>query len=89
MMEQSDAGKRHHHIIFITGFDDLIVSNGAAGLCHIQNPALVRPLNVVPEREKCIASQRNSVHLLSPLPLRLFCECSGAPGEKPLPVSVR
>ena len=33
VMEQSDSGKYHRHVILITAFDDRIIPDGAAGLC--------------------------------------------------------
>ena len=54
MVEQSHAGERHDHAVAVGGFDDLIVPDGAARLGNVGNAALVRSLNVVPEREECV-----------------------------------
>ena len=35
MMEQTDSGKCHCHIVFVTGFDNIVITDGTTRLCHI------------------------------------------------------
>ena len=46
-MEQPDSCERHHHIVFIAGFDNVIITDGTAWLCHIFYTALMGSLDVV------------------------------------------
>ena len=56
-MEQADAGEGHYHVIFITGCDDILITDGTARLCDILNAALVRTLNVVAEGEEGVGTK--------------------------------
>ena len=72
VMEQTDTGKCHYHVVFITAFDHQIIADRSARLCNVGNTALVRALNVICKREECIGSQCHtagfSVKDLSQLP---------------------
>ena len=54
MMEQTNSGKRHNHIVFVAALDHQIISHGTAGLGNIRYAALLSPLNVVAEGEEGI-----------------------------------
>ena len=47
VMEQSDSGKYHRHVILITAFDDRIIADGAAGLCNVFYAALMCAFDVI------------------------------------------
>ena len=47
VMEEADAGEDHGHAVAVTGFDDCIIPDGAAGFCHIEDAALMGPFDVV------------------------------------------
>ena len=55
-MEQADAGKGHHHPVFITAGNDQVIPDGAAGLGNVFYAALTRSLHIVGKREKGIAA---------------------------------
>ncbi len=56
MMEQTDTGKAHHHAIFITCLNNIIVADRAARLSHIFHAALVGPLNIVAKWKECVGT---------------------------------
>ena len=60
MMEQAHARERHDHIVFIARLDHEIVADGTARLGYIGNAALFSALDIVGEREKCVAAQRHA-----------------------------
>ena len=57
VMEQSDSGKYHRHVILITAFDDRIIPDGAAGLCNVFYAALMCAFNVIGKREECVRAK--------------------------------
>ena len=57
VMEQSDSGKYHRHVILITAFDDRIIADGAAGLCNVFYAALMCAFNVIGKREECVRAK--------------------------------
>ena len=57
MVKQSHPRKGHCDVIFIAGFDDVVVADGAAGLGYITDSAFLGPLYIVPEREEGIRSE--------------------------------
>ena len=61
-MEQTDTCKRHRHFVFIARRDHILIPDRAARLRDILHTALVRPLNVVAEREERIGAEG---HILS------------------------
>ena len=80
-MEQADAGEGHYHVIFITGCDYILITDGTARLCDILNAALVSALNVVAEGEEGIGTKGNAGQLIQPCAFffsrkngRLLCE---------------
>lgn len=52
MMEQTHVSKRHRDTVFVAGFDNMIVTNAAAGLSYISYSALVGTLYIVAEGEE-------------------------------------
>ena len=60
MVEQAHTRKAHDHAVTVTSLNDVIVTNGAAGLCHVGHAALSCPLNIIPEGEEGVASHRNA-----------------------------
>ena len=59
MMEQADACKCHSDIIFIAGFNYVVIPDRAAGLGDIGYAALMSALHIVPEGEECVRTERN------------------------------
>ena len=57
MVEEADAGKAHDHVVRVTGSDDVVVADGAAGLCHILHAAAISSLDIVAEGEECIGTE--------------------------------
>ena len=54
MMEQTDAGERHHDAILVAGLNDIVIANRAARLCDVSDTGLLCALDVVAEREECV-----------------------------------
>lgn len=54
VMEQADSCERHNHTVFVTGVNDIVITNGTARLCHVFDTALVRSLDIVTKREECV-----------------------------------
>ena len=52
MMEQAHTSERHHHIVRITGRDDIVVAHGASGLRYKAYAALSRSFNIIAKRGK-------------------------------------
>ena len=57
VMEQSDSGKYHCHVVLVTAFDDRVIADGAAGLCNVFYAALMCAFDVIGEREECVGAQ--------------------------------
>ena len=88
MMEQSHLCEYHCHIILVAGFDYVIVTNRSARLRDIANTASSCALDVVAEREECVAAQRHACYLREISFLLLTCERLGAGLEILLPYVV-
>lgn len=71
MMEQTDARKCHHHVVFIAACDHIAVAHGSAGLCDVFYAALMCSLNIIGEGEECITSQSHILHFVQPCSLFL------------------
>ena len=56
MVEQADAGECHCDAVFVTGIDNVIVTDGAARLCDILNAGTFCTLDVIAEREECVGT---------------------------------
>ena len=57
VMEQSDPGKYHCHVVLVTAFDDRVIADRAAGLCNVFYAALMCAFDVIGEREECVGAQ--------------------------------
>ena len=88
MVEQSDTGKCHYHIILVTAIDDCIITNGAAGLSNILYAALSGSLDIIEEREECIRAQSHFLHSVKPRTLLLCCKYRGLHLKDILPGAV-
>ena len=58
VMEESDTGEAHDHIVCVTGGNDVVVADGAAGLCNIFHAGFKGTFNVVAEGEEGVATKR-------------------------------
>ncbi len=85
MMEQSDAGEAHYHIVLIGCFDHVIIPDGTAGLCYIFYSALMSSFNIISEREESIRSESHILHAVKPCSLSFACEHFGTYLECLLP----
>ena len=80
-MEQTDAVEDHGHAVSVAGFDDIVITDGAARFRDIADAALVGSFNVVAEREERVGAKSHACVLCQPFLLffnsqrfRLFCE---------------
>ena len=60
VVEQTDSGKAHHHTIFVTGFDYMVITDRSARLCYILHATSVGALDVISKWEERIRAQRYS-----------------------------
>ena len=74
MVEQAQAGKCHHHAVFVAGLDDGRVGHASTGLHNIIYSVLGRMINTVAEREKGVRGQADTVQIVQPLTLGLPIE---------------
>ena len=72
MVEQPVPGEAQHDAVLIAGSDDVVVPNGAAGLCNVAYPGLPCPLHVVPKGEECVGAAGNAGLLGDPCLLFLL-----------------
>lgn len=47
VVEQTNTGEDHNHVILITALDHRIITNASAGLCDVFHTALISSLNIV------------------------------------------
>ena len=52
-------GKGHSDVIFISGFNYIVIPNRTTGLGNIFNTALMRPLYIISKWEESIRTQGN------------------------------
>ena len=71
MVEQTDACKRHHHVIFIAACNNICITHGSTGLCDVFYTTLMSSLDIIGEGEECIASQSHILHFVKPCSLFL------------------
>ena len=69
MVEQTKAGKRHDHAVFVAALDHQIIPDGAAGLCNIGHTAALSPIDIVTEGKECIGTQRHTADGIQVSPL--------------------
>ena len=55
MVKKAHAGKGHNHTVCVAGTYDIVVAYRTAGFGYDGSSAFMRALDVVAEREKCIA----------------------------------
>ena len=60
-MEKANMCHRHEHVVFISGFNDVVIANGTACLGNVIYPAAMSPFDIVTEGEECIATERYAV----------------------------
>ena len=84
-MEQPIPREAQHNPVLIAGGNHIIIPNGAAGLGDIGNAGLLRPLHIIPEREKCIGPAGNAALLCNPRLLLLGGQDLGLDLEGLLP----
>ena len=85
MVEQSQAGEAHDHIVPVTGFDDRVVPDGAAGLGDVADAAAEGPLDIVGEGEEGVGAQGHAPDPAQIFALLLRGEGLGPAGEEALP----
>ena len=88
MVEKTHAGEAHYHAVIVAGFDDVIVSDRAAGFSDISYAALGCSFNVITEGEECIAAECNALDCCKVCFLFFFGEGFGSFGEVFLPFAV-
>ena len=84
-MEQSHACECHYHAKSVAGFNYIIITNGAAGLCNIANAALCRTFNIVTEGKECIGAKCHTLDCGKICLLFFLCQRFGLFGEQCLP----
>ena len=89
MVEQTDARKCHHHIIFVAACNNIAVTHGSTWLCDVFYAALMCSLDVIGEGEECIASQSHILHLIQPCSLFFSGKYRGLYLEDTFPGTVR
>ena len=88
MMEKSDSGEAHNHIVLVTCLDDYVISLGSAGLSDVLNSALTCSLYIVSEGEECIGTTNNIRIFSKPCLLFLSGEYGRLLSEDGLPCSL-
>ena len=88
-MEQSHSGKCHCHSVLVRSLDNLVVTNGSAGLCNVLNAALLSTLDVITEGEECIGTECNVFHGIQPRSLFFSGKYFGFYLENSLPGAFR
>lgn len=58
VMEESNAGEAHDHIVRVTGGNDVVITDGATGLCNVFHARFKGTFNVVAEGEEGVATKR-------------------------------
>ena len=89
VVEQTNAGERQDHVVFVAGLDDVVVADGTARLRNILHAAAVRALDVVAEREKGVRTQRYAAQGIQPGALFRTGQRVRFGGEVFLPLAVR
>ncbi len=69
MMEQTKSCECHYHVVAVGGFDDIIIPNRSAGMCHILYSALKCSLDVISKREESIRAKSYISVLVKPCSL--------------------
>ena len=75
MVEQTDAGEAHGDAVVVAGFNDVVISDGAARLGDVLDAGLEGALHVVAEGEEGVGAHGHAAHLRAE---RLLLEPCGA-----------
>ena len=67
MMEKADSCKCHNHSVFIASLYDIVISYGAAGLCHIFHSAPLCSFNIISEGKESIRSKADISIIFDPV----------------------
>ena len=59
VMEQADSGECHGNAIFVTGCNNMIVTNRTAWLGDVFHSALMSTFHIISKWEECIGTKRN------------------------------
>ena len=60
MVEKTNVGESHGHIVLISGLDDNIILNGTTGLSNVLDTILGSTINVITEGEEGIRGKRDT-----------------------------
>lgn len=88
MMEQADAREGHGDVVFVAGFDDMVVAHRSAGLGHESHAAFVGTFDVVAKGEEGVRAERYALVEGYPFLLLFAGEHFGSFGEELLPLAV-
>ena len=88
-MEQPHPRKAHGHAVFVGGFDDVVIPDGAAGLGDVLHAGLAGTLHIVAEGEEGIGPAGDAGLGGDPGLFLLLCQHLGLDGEGLLPHAVR
>ena len=88
MMEQADAREGHGDVVFVAGFDDMVVAHRSAGLGHESYAAFVGTFDVVAKGEEGVRAERYALVEGYPFLLLFAGEHFGFFGEELLPLAV-
>jgi len=66
MVEEAGAGEGHDQAILITGLDDDVIADGAAGLDDITDSTTLGAVDAVPEREESVGAEGDPTLLRQP-----------------------
>lgn len=77
VMEQADSGECQYHVVFIAGFDHIVVTDRAARFCDVLYTGAVCSFDVVTEWEEGIRTQRYAGQGIQPM--RVFPLWSAVP----------
>ena len=88
MMEKSHSCKAHYHAVLVTFTYHEVIPYRSAGFSDICYTALFSTVDIVTEREECIASECNTRNSIKVCLLLLFCKRRRLLGEVLLPVAV-
>ena len=81
VMDKANMCHRHEHVVFISGFNDVVIANGTAALGDVRNAALVGAFDIVAKREESVGAKCDFCCCLEPSRFffrqeyrRFFCE---------------
>lgn len=64
VVEETDSGEGHYHVVFVTTIDDCVVSYGTTWFCDVGYTALMGTFDVVGEWEEGIGAKGDTSHLV-------------------------